>query len=330
MANEYLVDEYLVNDYLVSFTEGDDMADFNGAKPVQTVRDDEFKIQIVDGASGENATNKLSILAEADALAGKFGVLVFGEDASGNAANLPIGTNGVKVEASDLDIRDLNSATDSVTVIQGTDPWNVAATDLDIRNLDKTVDSVSAEITNTVTVQATDLDVRPLTFATDSVDVSGSSVTVSATDLDVRDLTHVSDSIKIGDGTEFLAVNADGSINVVVQDASGTDVCDFQTTATVGASSVVNHDYVVTSGLTFYGQTVLVGARGAVKVEVGTWDGTTFVPKFVYFQDPKENKDHNIARLSLLGDGTATIRLRITNTDGQSSDVYSTLQGDVR
>ncbi len=39
---------------------------------------------------------------------------------------------------------------------------------------------------------------------------------VTATDLDIRDLTHVSDSVKIGDGTDFLAVNGDGSINAVV------------------------------------------------------------------------------------------------------------------
>jgi len=43
----------------------------------------------------------------------------------------------------------------------------------------------------------------------------GNSITVDAVDLDIRDLTHVSDSIKIGDGTDFLEVNADGSINVV-------------------------------------------------------------------------------------------------------------------
>jgi len=42
------------------------------------------------------------------------------------------------------------------------------------------------------------------------------TVTVTATDFDIRDLTHVSDSIKVGDGTDFLAVNADGSVNVQV------------------------------------------------------------------------------------------------------------------
>lgn len=46
-----------------------------------------------------------------------------------------------------------------------------------------------------------------------SITVDG-SVTVSATDLDIRDLTHVSDSVKVGDGTDFLAIAADGSIAV--------------------------------------------------------------------------------------------------------------------
>lgn len=48
-----------------------------------------------------------------------------------------------------------------------------------------------------------------------NVNVSN-TVTVQATDLDIRDLTHVSDSVKVGDGTDFLAVNADGSLNVQV------------------------------------------------------------------------------------------------------------------
>lgn len=48
-----------------------------------------------------------------------------------------------------------------------------------------------------------------------SLTVDG-TVTVTATDLDIRDLSHTQDSVKVGDGTDFLAVNGDGSINVVV------------------------------------------------------------------------------------------------------------------
>ena len=56
----------------------------------------------------------------------------------------------IAVTATDLDIRDLAFATDSVTAHQG-GTW--------------TIDS----ITNAVTVQATDLDIRDLTAASDSV-----------------------------------------------------------------------------------------------------------------------------------------------------------------
>jgi hypothetical protein len=49
-----------------------------------------------------------------------------------------------------------------------------------------------------------------------------------AVDFDIRDLTHASDSIKIGDGTEFLAINADGSINITDNSGSLTvDATDF-------------------------------------------------------------------------------------------------------
>ena len=86
---------------------------------------------------------------------------------------------------------------------------------------------------NSITVDATNLDIRDLTSVSDSVEIKtaagqalaidgsgyitaniNGTVTVSATNLDIRDLTHASDSVKVGDGTDFLAVNTDGSINV--------------------------------------------------------------------------------------------------------------------
>jgi len=87
------------------------------------------------------------------------------------------------------------------------------------------------------TVTASDLDIRNLLFATDKVDVSGSSVTVTASDLDIRDLTHASDSVKVGDGTEFLAINADGSINT--QSAKYAAMKNSQSDVTTTAAEVV-------------------------------------------------------------------------------------------
>jgi hypothetical protein len=108
--------------------------------------------------------------------------------------------NTVAVSATDLDIRDLTAASDSVKIGDGSDFLAI--------NADGSINSV---------VTATDLDIRNLAFATDSVTAhQGTSPwVVSATDLDIRDLAHTTDSIKIGDGTDLLAVNADGSINVV-------------------------------------------------------------------------------------------------------------------
>lgn len=191
-------------------------------------------------------------------------VAAFMRDGSGNALTSTSGALDVNIDnasiavtATDLDIRDLAFATDSVDVsgssVSISGSVTVTATNLDIRDLafatDKvdvsgssnvavtdgggslTVDGTVAvsSVGGTVTVAATDLDIRNLAFASDSVDVSGSAVSisgtvavtqstspwvVSATDLDIRDISHTSDSIKIGDGTDFLAVNADGSINV--------------------------------------------------------------------------------------------------------------------
>jgi hypothetical protein len=57
-----------------------------------------------------------------------------------------------------------------------------------------------------------------------------------AVDFDIRDLTHVSDSIKVGDGTDFLEINADGSLNItdnggsLTVDAIDLDIRDLSAT----------------------------------------------------------------------------------------------------
>jgi hypothetical protein len=147
------------------------------------------------------------------------------------------GGGSLTVDASDLDIRDLSHSQDSIKVGDGTD-FLAVNTDGSINITDNG---------GSLTVDAVNLDIRDLAFSTDKVDVSGSvvaldaptlaalesitvqngagaaavniqdggnSITVDASDLDIRDLSHSQDSVKIGDGTDFLAVNADGSINV--------------------------------------------------------------------------------------------------------------------
>lgn len=195
------------------------MADFEGAVGIKTIRDDEVKIKLVSGDSGETATKILSI---------------------------------------DTDNRALVSQ-------------------------------------------------KPLVFAQDTVDVSGSGVTIN-------------------DGTETLAINSDGSINVVPTN-EGSLVNEFNTSTELASNASTEFDYLVTDTMTFEGKSLLVGARGAVKVTFGTYDGTTFTPKGVYFQQPSINNSIDVQNLSLTGDGTGTIRVSVTNLDNQASDVYCSLQG---
>lgn len=191
--------------------------------------------------------SKDKLVADPSSIPDGDSVLAYLRDGSGNslsstsgALHVSVQNASIAVTATDLDIRDLSFATDkvdvsgssNVAVVDGGGSLTVDAVDLDIRNLAFATDkvdvsgssvSISGDVnvtqgTSPWVVSATNLDIRDLAFATDSVTAyqGGSwSATVSATDLDIRDLTHVSDSVKIGDGTDFLAINNDGSINVV-------------------------------------------------------------------------------------------------------------------
>lgn len=63
-----------------------------------------------------------------------------------------------------------------------------------------------------------------ITSTSGALDVhfTNTTIEVSSSDLDIRDLSHLQDSVKVGDGTNLLAVNADGSLNV--SSASPLDV----------------------------------------------------------------------------------------------------------
>jgi len=91
-------------------------------------------------------------------------------------------TDELAVKATNLDIRDLTSASDSVEVKQAT-AANLKAT-----------------------VEASNLDIRDLTSVSDSVEVKQATAanlkaTVEASNLDIRDLTSVSDSVEVKQAT---------------------------------------------------------------------------------------------------------------------------------
>lgn len=333
------------------------MSDFNSSLPIRTEQDGDVVVKIADASvpsqqltinvdgsvnitdNGGSLTVDGTVELGAASLAALESITVQNPAGAG-AVNIQDGGNSITVDATNLDIRDLVFATDKVDVTGSDITATVSATDLDIRDLafatDKvdvsgsevSLDAATLAALENVTVSATDLDIRDLAFATDKVDVSGSAVTVSATNLDIRDLTHVSDSIKIGDGTDFLAINADGSINAVIQEDAGTEVVDYSTAAAIAGGATSNHDKLFASASKLY--QVLASASGKIKIEVQIETGSatgvfnTICVGFNSTANP--NIEMDLAKFAAIPAG-ARVRVIRTNKDNQAMDVYSTIVG---
>ena len=337
------------------------MADYDSSLPIRTENDGDVVIKVADAtvpsqqlkveADGSINTNvSATDLDIRDLVFATDKVDVSGSEVSLDSATLAALEN-ITVSATDLDIRNLVFATDKVDVSGSS--VTVSSTDLDIRDLafatDKvdvtgsevSLDSATLAALENITVSATDLDIRDLAFATDKVDVSGSevsldsatlaaleNVTVSATDLDIRDLSHVSDSVKIGDGTDFLAVNTDGSINVVMQEDAGTEVVDYDTAAAVAGGASSNHDQVFASASKLY--QVWASASGKMKIEVRIETGSAtnvFNTIAVGFNSTSDtNINLELSKYAAIPAG-ARVRVIRTNRDNQAQDLYSTIVG---
>ena len=318
------------------------MADFDSSLPVRTENDGDVVAKIADATV---PSQQLAVNAD-------------------GSINVTDNGGSLTVDAVDLDIRDLSSAQDSVEVLQATHDnlnanANIQVGDADVANGNPVPVSDAG---GSLTVDAVDLDIRDLDSATDSVEVlqathdnlnananiqvgdadvangnpvpvsdAGGSLTVDAVDLDIRDLTHVSDSVAIGDGTDLLAINTDGSINVVIADATpGTPINAYNTAAAVAGGASSNHDYTVTALKTFYFNQVEASASGKMKIEVQIETAVAsgvFNTRWVQFNSTAETNmvihiDNPIAV-------AAGVRVRVirTNRDNQSQDVYSTISG---
>ena len=172
--------------------------------------------------------------------------------------------------------------------------------------------------------------VTTLTGITNDVNIAdgGNSITVDAVDLDIRALDHVTigDSVRVGDGTEILLVNADGSINVVVAGASGTPVHDYAT-ATPAAGASANNDYTVV-GTTFNLERVEWAGSGKMKVEIQTGPVAGLVTVAVGFSEKDTNSYIEFEPAKVVPvTSTGTVRVIMTNRQGAAVDVNSTIMG---
>lgn len=210
----------------------------------------------------------------------------------------------VTVAATDLDIRDLDSATDSVEVLQAAH---------DSLNANANIQVGNADVANGNPVPVSD---------------AGGSLTVDATDLDIRDLTLAADSVKVSKNT---SANAETNpIWVKEGDTdTNTEVHDYDTAATVASDATSDHDYTVVNA-TFFLKKVTFAASGGGKVELQVGPVASLVSKRVGFI-PKEGGQIEWSfnpPIPVPVTSTGTVRLIRTNRQGQAQDLYSSIEGN--
>lgn len=155
---------------------------------------------VFDATDADGSDNIGAFLRSSD------GTLLTHTDNGGKLSlDVNISNTSIEVTATDLDIRDLSFATDSV---------NVSGSEVSL-------DAATLAALESITVSATDLDIRDLAFATDSVDVSGSSIITGAEK--TEDSAHVSGDI----GNYILSVRQD----TLAASASDGDYQSFKTDA---------------------------------------------------------------------------------------------------
>jgi len=126
---------------------------------------------------------------------------------------------------------ELSDANVSLTSIDSklTAPLIVSALDLDIRDLDFASDSVdvSGSIVALDAPTLAALEDITVTISGGAVEITndlGNPIPVSATDLDIRNLNHTQDQVKIGDGTDTLLVTTAGEAHSKVNAAPLNDL----------------------------------------------------------------------------------------------------------
>lgn len=166
----------------------------------------------------------------------------------------------------------------------------VSSTDLDIRDLAFATDSVdvsgsSVSVSNTVDVSSTDLDIRDLAFATDKVDVSGSEVSldsatlaaleninavVTATDLDIRNLVFATD--KVDASGSSVSVSNKPIVNETNNSIKNSAFSATTTAALLTATPLSNRKSLIVQNLgskdIYIGDSGVTSANG-VKISAG-------------------------------------------------------------
>jgi hypothetical protein len=281
------------------------MADYNSSLPVRTENNGDVVAKIADATL---PSQQLKVNAD-----GSINV-------TDNGASLT-------VDATDLDIRDLDASQDNVAISDGVDTLEinsdgsinavVTALGLDIRNLSATQDNVA------ISDGADTLDINS------DGSINAVVTAVTATDIDIRDLTSASDSVAADIRVGGNAVSVSNPVPVSISaNIAGTEINDYNTAASVAANASSNHDYLAVGE--FLLTQISASASGKMKIEVRveTAPGSNvFNTRFVQFNSTS-NPNIDISLKSPISvPAGARVRVVRTNRDNQPQDLYSTISG---
>lgn len=300
------------------------MSDYNSSLPVRTQTAGDVIIKVADATvtSQQLKVNSDGTVDLGSTTLAALESITVQNPSGASAVNIQDGGNSITVDGTvDLGATTL-AALESITV---QNPAGASAVNIQDGGNSITVDgTVELGVTTLAALESITVQ-NPAGASAVNIQDGGNSITVDATALDIRSLTHVSDSVKIGDGVDLLAVNTDGSINVVLlSDVQGTEICNYTTSSAVATAASVNHDYTVTALKTFTTEEVVVAGSGKIKVQVLF----NAVVKFTAFNST--SYPTIIIPILRLMKATAgqVVRITITNLDNQAQDVYSTLLGE--
>jgi hypothetical protein len=243
------------------------MADYNSSLPVRTENNGDVVAKIADATL---PSQQLKVNAD-----GSINV-------TDNGASLT-------VDATDLDIRDLDASQDNVAISDGVDTLEI--------NSDGSINAVVTAVT--------------------------------ATDIDIRDLTSASDSVAADIRVGGNAVSVSNPVPVSISaNIAGTEINDYNTAASVAANASSNHDYWAVGEFLLTQISASASGKMKIEVRVETAPGSNvFNTRFVQFNSTS-NPNIDISLKSPISvPAGARVRVVRTNRDNQPQDLYSTISG---
>lgn len=242
----------------------------------------------------------------------------------------------VTVSATDLDIRDLDSTTDSVEVFQAAHDNLNANANLQVGNTDVAngnpvpVSDAGGSLTVDGTVSASNF---PATVNTNYGTVGASTIRTAA---QIGNATGAADFNAGATGAQTIRVVANqGAANATPWNVNlqplGTSINDYKAAASIAAGATDNHDYTVTALKTFYLQRVEGSAsevaRMRISIESGVATGTFNVVDTKFNSTADQNMEAEFSSPIVVAAG---VRVRVAMLNRAllaSQDLYSRICG---